>query len=61
MQPPSYTPLEQLVHNVAFSTQKLQISLAEFEDLIINKKLRTISIRNPVFITQSRDLEQLSY
>ena len=45
-----YSFSQKLLHRIAFSTQRLQVILAEMEDDVYRKQLATIAIEQPVFI-----------
>lgn len=48
--PDNYTASQRLLHRLAFSTQALQVPLAEMEDDLYRKQLAGIAVRQPVFI-----------
>jgi hypothetical protein len=46
-----YSAPDRLLHKLSFATAKLQIELADLEDLLYGKALAAIQPRDPVFIT----------
>jgi Sulfotransferase family len=46
-----YSALDRLLHNLAFSTRKAQIGLADLEDVIFRDRLARHEVDRPVFIT----------
>ncbi|MEM1369507.1 MAG: sulfotransferase, partial [Cyanobacteria bacterium P01_H01_bin.15] len=46
-----YSPIEQSLHQVAFSTYQSQVGLADLEGLILGKPIKTVILEKPVFIT----------
>lgn len=46
-----YSRVDRLLHSVAFSTAKLQISLSDIEDRLYSRQLDQCEIDRPVFIT----------
>lgn len=46
-----YSVSDRLLHRIAFSTSRIQIDLAEFEDRMFSAELSSVDVRPPVFIT----------
>ena len=47
----TYSQLDQTLHHVAFKTYTAQVAIADVEDEIFSKQLRTCKTERPVFIT----------
>jgi len=46
-----YTWIDRLLHQVGFNTGQLQISIADIEEIIFAKRLESVQINRPVFVT----------
>jgi hypothetical protein len=46
-----YSRSDRLLHRIAFSTSRVQIDLAEFEDRMFSAELSAVDLQPPVFIT----------
>ncbi len=46
-----YSKVDRILHRVAFTSVKLQVSLSDMEDHLFSKKISLIEVNKPVFIT----------